>query len=137
MNDQLNWKMILQSADSLISDNLIALIAGLLVIGLLFLSLLAWLFIKNRHKRQTELKQESLPESTAWHAKSAEAVLAELKTNPDQGLSDTEAQERFTRYGPNRLPEQKPRSALVRFISQFHNLLIYVLLATAAITAML
>ncbi|MCD2448953.1 cation-transporting P-type ATPase [Methylicorpusculum oleiharenae] len=137
MNDQLNWKMILHSADALISDNLIALIAGLLIIGLFFLSGLAWLFIKNRHKQESELKKESLPEPLAWHAMPAEVVLAELKTNPDQGISDEEAQKRLTRYGPNRLPEQKPRSALIRFISQFHNLLIYVLLATAAITAML
>lgn len=68
---------------------------------------------------------------------STEEVLTELKTNPDHGLSDLEAETRLTRYGPNRLPEQKQRGALIRFISQFHNLLIYVLLATAVITALL
>ena len=137
MYDQFNWNQIQHSANALISENLIALIAGLLILSLFCLSGLVWLFSKNRQKQQTELTNESLPEPLAWHAMPAEAVLVELKTNPDHGLSDAEAQKRFVRYGPNRLPEQKPRSALIRFISQFHNLLIYVLLATAVITALL
>lgn len=137
MNDQFNWDMILHSADSLISNNLLALIAGLLIISLFCLIGLIWLFIKNKHKRQAELTKESLAEPLVWHAMTAEAVLAKLKTSADHGLIDEEAQSRFTQHGPNRLPEQKSRSAWIRFISQFHNLLIYVLLATAAITAML
>ena len=40
-------------------------------------------------------------------------------------------------HGPNRLPEAKPRSPLLRFLAQFHNLLIYVLLAAALVTALL
>ncbi|GAB5467548.1 MAG: cation-transporting P-type ATPase [Rhodospirillales bacterium] len=53
------------------------------------------------------------------------------------GLSDPEVQERLARLGPNRLPLPPKRSALLRFLSHFNNLLIYVLLAAAALTAAL
>jgi calcium-translocating P-type ATPase len=75
-------------------------------------------------------------EPRAWHALEVEAVLAELKSNPS-GLSVQEAQTRLERFGPNRLPPPAHRGALMRFLMQFHNVLIYVLLASAAITAAL
>ncbi len=73
---------------------------------------------------------------TAWHALEVEQVLVSLDASAE-GLSDSQAQSRLAQYGFNRLPEGKPRSPLVRFFSHFHNLLIYVLLAAAAITAVL
>ncbi|HIE55674.1 MAG TPA: cation-transporting P-type ATPase, partial [Chromatiaceae bacterium] len=74
--------------------------------------------------------------STDWHAQSVDAVFSALATSAD-GLSSQEARERLARYGPNRLPEAKPRHPLLRFFSQFHNVLIYVLLAAAGVTALL
>lgn len=74
--------------------------------------------------------------STPWHDRPAEATLAELGVTPD-GLSEGEAQARLVRHGPNRLPEPPRRSALTRFLLQFHNILIYVLLGAAVITAFL
>ncbi|QDG50573.1 cation-transporting P-type ATPase [Persicimonas caeni] len=71
-----------------------------------------------------------------WHAKPADTVLDSLETSAD-GLSNEEAQARLEAYGPNRLPEPEKRSALVRFLRHFHNILIYVLLGSAAITALL
>ena len=71
-----------------------------------------------------------------WWTLPAEQVLEELKTSPD-GLSDAEAQARLTDYGPNKLPEAPRPSALVRLARQFNNLLILVLVAAAAITALL
>jgi magnesium-transporting ATPase (P-type) len=53
------------------------------------------------------------------------------------GLSASEAALRFDRYGANRLPEPPRRSPILRFLSHFHNVLIYVLLGAAAITAAL
>ncbi len=72
----------------------------------------------------------------AWHAKASENVLGTLRANED-GLSSQEATTRLESYGPNRLPEQAKRSALVRFLLHFHNILIYVLLGSATITAVL
>ncbi len=72
----------------------------------------------------------------AWHALEAEAVLAALASR-ESGLTEAEARERLQRYGPNRLAPPQRRPAWRRFLAQFDNLLIYVLLAAAAITAAL
>ena len=53
------------------------------------------------------------------------------------GLSPDEAVRRAQKYGLNRLPAAARNSLLKRFVRQFHNLLIYVLLASALITALL
>lgn len=79
---------------------------------------------------------ENHAESIAWHALSQQEVMARLETD-GEGLMPREAERRLERHGLNRLPEQKSRSALARFFSQFNNLLIYVLLAAAFITAAL
>ncbi|HEX5515816.1 MAG TPA: HAD-IC family P-type ATPase, partial [Gammaproteobacteria bacterium] len=73
---------------------------------------------------------------TDWHAWPAEAVLATFASGK-HGLSSAEAQARLARYGPNRLPSPPRRSPLRRFLTQFNNLLLYVLLVAAAITALL
>jgi magnesium-transporting ATPase (P-type) len=67
--------------------------------------------------------------SAAWHAISQGEVVGQLKTNLESGLASGEISERLTRYGPNRLPAAGKRSPLARFLSQFNNVLIYVLLA--------
>ena len=51
-----------------------------------------------------------------------------------QGLSQAEAEQRLQRYGPNRLRPAKRRGPLLRLLSQFHNVLIYVLLAAGVMT---
>lgn len=71
-----------------------------------------------------------------FHAKTAGQVSTALGSQ-SAGLSSDEANRRLERLGPNRLPEPPRRSALRRLFSQFHNVLIYVLLGAAAITAAL
>ena len=71
-----------------------------------------------------------------WHALPTEQVLQELQTAPG-GLSDAEAAQRLDRYGPNRLPPPQRHGPVIRFLLQFHNILIYVLLAAAVVTALL
>jgi magnesium-transporting ATPase (P-type) len=71
-----------------------------------------------------------------WHRLSAEAACTQLGVTT-VGLNQSEAQERLTKFGSNRLPEAARRSALIRFLLQFHNILIYVLIGSAAITAFL
>jgi P-type E1-E2 ATPase len=82
--------------------------------------------------------KNSKPEdrSVAWHNLSAEHVGAHLETSL-AGLDKSEAQERLAKHGPNRLPEAARRSAVARFLLHFHNVLIYVLIGSAAITAFL
>ena len=70
------------------------------------------------------------------HALRVDDVLKTL-TADRRGISADEAAQRLRLYGPNRLPEAKRRSAILRFLSHFHNVLIYVLLGAAITTALL
>jgi magnesium-transporting ATPase (P-type) len=71
-----------------------------------------------------------------WHARTKEDALAGLEST-SQGLNGEEAARRLAAHGPNRLPPPKKRGPLLRFLAQFHNVLIYVLLAAGAVTAAL
>lgn len=73
---------------------------------------------------------------TDAHARSAAACLTELHVTPN-GLSGHEAARRLAEYGANRLPEAQARGSLRRFLAQFHNVLIYVLMGAALVTAAL
>ncbi|KAA5598117.1 HAD-IC family P-type ATPase [Blastochloris sulfoviridis] len=72
----------------------------------------------------------------AWHALDAADCLTQLDSRTD-GLTAAEAASRLAADGPNRLPEAPRRGALVRFALQVHNLLIYVLLASALVSLLL
>lgn len=64
---------------------------------------------------------------------SSEESLNELKSN-QEGLSEEEAKKRLIELGPNKLKEAKKESKLVKFLSQFKNLMIVVLLIAAIVS---
>ncbi|NHQ75605.1 cation-transporting P-type ATPase [Roseovarius gahaiensis] len=72
----------------------------------------------------------------AFHAQSPDDVLDTLSTGRS-GLTTDEATRRHAESGPNRLPDPPKPSAILRFLSHFHNVLIYVLIASAVMTAAL
>ncbi|MHC1790136.1 HAD-IC family P-type ATPase [Solidesulfovibrio sp.] len=72
-----------------------------------------------------------------WHALAAEAALAVLATDPAVGLSPEEAASRLAQYGPNAITTRRQAGPLLRFLRQFHQPLIYILLAAGAVTAFL
>lgn len=74
--------------------------------------------------------------SIAWHSVPTESVLKESQTSAI-GLSQSEVATRLAKYGANRLPEAARRGNLMRFLLQFHNILIYVLIGCAVVTAAL
>ncbi len=74
--------------------------------------------------------------TSEWHAESPDAVLERLDAHPT-GLSPEQIGARQAEYGPNRLPEAPRPSPWRRLLRQFHNILIYVLLASAMVTALL
>lgn len=75
-------------------------------------------------------------QTPAWHALSCEDTCSALKSSPN-GLTRQEAEIRLSRYGPNTLTPPARRGPLRRFLEQFNNVLIYVLLIAAAVTAAL
>ena len=76
------------------------------------------------------------PDNLAAHAEETAAVLDALHTRAE-GLNAEEAAQRLVQHGPNRLPQAPRKHPLLRFLAHFHNVLIYVLLAAAAVTAAL
>jgi cation-transporting P-type ATPase F len=67
------------------------------------------------------------------HGVDAEMLLERLAVDPEQGLSEREAQERLSRCGPNRLSCQRQRPLWLQFLAQFHAPLLYALLITGAV----
>jgi magnesium-transporting ATPase (P-type) len=72
----------------------------------------------------------------SWHVMEPQQALTALKADI-AGISQSEAESRLASYGANRLKPPKRRGPLARFLLQFHNVLIYVLLAAAVVTAFL
>jgi magnesium-transporting ATPase (P-type) len=81
-------------------------------------------------------EQQNIISESCWYEQSKETVLATLNTT-EFGLNQGESQNRLKVYGLNRLPEPKRKSSFFRFLLQFHNILIYVLLGAALVTSFL
>lgn len=67
---------------------------------------------------------------------SVDEVLNNLQSQ-SSGLTQNEASARLARDGANALPEKAGKPAWLRFLTHFHDVLIYVLIAAAALTAIM
>ena len=76
------------------------------------------------------------PAAPPWHARSGDETLAALGSGP-QGLDAERVAAALARFGRNELPPPPRPSPLARLLRQFHNLLIYVLVAAGAVTVLL
>ncbi|MBN8284877.1 HAD-IC family P-type ATPase [Zoogloea sp.] len=77
------------------------------------------------------------PPPGTWHALAAPDVAGALGCNPAVGLDAADAAARLLAQGPNRLRQKPPRPAWRRFLDQFANLLVLVLLAAAVLAGLL
>ncbi len=68
------------------------------------------------------------------HDKSVQDVLQTLNSDKTQGLCAAEAAARIQKYGENRLQEKKKKSTLQRFLDQFKDAMIIILLLAAAVS---
>jgi Ca2+-transporting ATPase len=68
-----------------------------------------------------------------WHHLPTSEVIQLLETNSESGLERFALGHRQAEFGPNQLTPRKGRSAWLRFLLQFHNPLIYILLAAGVI----
>jgi len=62
-------------------------------------------------------------------------VASEFGTEAGAGLSDADAHARLDKHGPNQLPTEAPPSAWRRFVAQFQDTLVILLLVATAISA--
>lgn len=79
---------------------------------------------------------DSLPEKV-WHSLKSEEVLNVLESDPAKGLSSQEAARRLEAFGPNELTQKKGQGPLIRFLLQFKQPLVIILLAATVITLLL
>ncbi|WP_368747933.1 cation-transporting P-type ATPase [Enterobacter cancerogenus] len=82
------------------------------------------------------ISQNMPPAGNNAFQQTVEQVLAHQQTQP-QGLDRAEAQARLQKVGPNALPEKKGKPGWLRFLAHFNDVLIYVLLAAAVLTAVM
>lgn len=72
-----------------------------------------------------------------WHHLPTEEAIELLETDSDTGLDVFEIQHRQERFGANQLTPRKGKSPLVLFLLQFHQPLVYILIAAGVVTAVL
>ena len=70
-----------------------------------------------------------------WQTLRKEEVLRKLNTDEKQGLTEKEVQERQEKYGKNKLQEKKKESFIVKFIKQFNDFMIIILIIASIISA--
>ena len=70
---------------------------------------------------------------TAHHS-TREGVIQELGSDQSHGLSSKQAAERRSQYGENKLREKKKKTNFQRFLDQFKDVMILILLAAAAVS---
>ncbi len=72
-----------------------------------------------------------------WHHLDANAALQTLNTDSEKGLDTFEVQRRAKEFGPNAITRRRGKTRLERLMLQFHQPLIYILIAAGVITAAL
>jgi magnesium-transporting ATPase (P-type) len=82
---------------------------------------------------ETPSKTEPAHETVPWHALATDDVLRQLGTRVDKGLDSAEASSRLRKHGPNLLPLGKKQSSFMRFLLQFNNVLVYVLIGAGVL----
>ncbi len=72
-----------------------------------------------------------------WHHCSAEDLATYLESDTAKGLDAFEVKHRQARFGPNALTTRIRKNPLKQFLMQFHQPLVYILLAAGLVTAVL
>ena len=80
------------------------------------------------------MKETNTTQPPPWHQLQTEHVVQLLGVDLRAGLPAEEIRRRQSQYGPNRLTAQKRQSQWMHFLRQFHQPLLYLLLAASILT---
>ncbi len=69
-----------------------------------------------------------------WYSKSVEEIQNKLNTDKDKGLTEKQVAESRKKYGSNELKEKKKKSLLVKFLEQFKDFMIIILIIAAVVS---
>lgn len=83
------------------------------------------------------MSSNSSPQTETWHQLEAAKVAGLLKSDPDKGLTNDEIESRQQEYGPNTMSARSGTPGWKRFLEQFNQPLVYLLVAASVITAVL
>ena len=83
------------------------------------------------------MNEKKEQKSGHWHAMEASEVTKAFEVDTGKGLTVDEANKRLEDYGRNEIPKAAGRTWWQRLLAQFHNVLIYVLIGAAVITALM
>ena len=72
-----------------------------------------------------------------WHTMDIKEVERILKTSIRTGLTEEEAKKRLDEYGENKIQEGKKKSFLIRFLEQFNDFMIIILILSAVVSAVI
>ena len=70
-----------------------------------------------------------------WETLRKEEVIKKLKTNPKNGLNEEEVVFRRNKYGKNKLDDKPKESLLVKFLKQFNDFMIIILIIASIVSA--
>lgn len=70
-----------------------------------------------------------------WHTYDIGNLIYKLKSNLLYGISNEEAQKRLEKYGKNKIEDKKKESIFVKFIKQFNDIMIIILIISAIVSA--
>ncbi len=92
---------------------------------------------RSNYKFVSRMEAQKEQKSKHWHAMDASEVKEAFGVDDSKGLSAGEAKKRLEDYGRNMIPKAAGRTWWQRLLAQFHNVLIYVLIGAAVITALM
>ncbi len=72
-----------------------------------------------------------------WHTLDVKAVERKMKTNLSYGLNSKEVEIRKQKYGLNQLEEKKKESIIIRFLKQFQDFMIIILIIASIVSAVI
>ena len=72
-----------------------------------------------------------------WHTLDTIDVVRKLKTNINYGLTEEEAKVRLEKYGKNSIDNKKRESLLIKFFSQFNDVMVIILIVSSIISAVI
>ena len=70
-----------------------------------------------------------------WQAKDINEVEKNFRTNREYGITNEEAKKRLAYFGENKLADKKKENIMIKFIKQFNDFIIIILMIASVISA--
>lgn len=70
-----------------------------------------------------------------WHTLDLTDLVRKLRSNINYGITNEEAKQRLEKYGKNKIEDKKRENFLMKFIKQFNDIMIIILIISAMVSA--